>query len=69
VRLTHVVDQPDFASSGDERKKDEDDRWRFINARRVRIVQEQQAEERRNREPQETEARRAEAQSQGTCTS
>jgi hypothetical protein len=64
VRMTHVVEQPDFAGNDDDRKKDEDDRWRLINARRVRAVQEQQVEERRNREREETAARRAEAQDQ-----
>jgi hypothetical protein len=62
VRLTHVVDQPDFASNDDERKRDEDERWKRINSRRVRAVQEQQAEDRRNREQQEVEERRTEAQ-------
>jgi hypothetical protein len=49
VRLAYLVDQPDFAFNDGARKKEEDTRWRLSNAWRVRAVQKQQAEDRRNR--------------------
>jgi hypothetical protein len=53
VRMTDVVEQPDFVTTEADRQRDEDARWKAINARKVRAVQETQADERRAKEANE----------------
>jgi hypothetical protein len=65
-RMTDVLDKPDYESNGIDAQREAEAKWRTINMRRLRGVQEQQAEERRQRELAEIEERRAESRDRDT---
>jgi hypothetical protein len=58
--MRDFVDEPDYESNGIDPQRESGEKWRAIDRRDLTAVEEQHGREKRRRELEETEQRRAE---------